>query len=359
MAFTLFEAVIWSLVIVLAIIIIILVFYLKILRRNIRVTEKRNKKYKKTIEELLIQFIYAEEEGVKFSKEQKDIIKKFRKGLVSKRKRKIITDTFLKLDQEVAGHMIEQMNMLYKEIGLLNFAIKKLRSKNWHIVAIGIKDLRQFKVRRVKKAIAKLINHEREEVRREAHLYFIELFGFEGLDFLHDLKVPLSEWDQILLLGEAENLENHEIVDVIEWLKSENDYVVLFVLNIVQVFNRLETKNFLLKLLYHKNEKVRLKTIETISHFEIYEAKKILKEKFNKLTVKEKIAFFNLLEKTATSDDGMFLLNHVTDEEFEIKHKSLQILKNVNLDLYSKLEKVSEDKEYNRIVKFLDYNYGI
>lgn len=358
MGFTFFEALIWALVIILSIIIIILVFYLKILRNNIRIVEKRNIKYKKNIEALLIEFLYSESKEGKFSSSQKKIIRKFKKGLNSKRKRKIISETFLQLDQQVSGQMVDQMNILYKEIGLLNYAIKKLKSKNWHIVAIGIKDLRQFKVRRVKNLVLKLINHRREEVRRETHLYFIELFGFEGLDFLDNLKAPLSEWDQILLLGEVENLENQELIEVEQWLKSENDYVIIFVLSIVQMFNRLETKESLLELLSHKNEEVRLKSLEVITRFEILEAKELLLNKYDELTIKEKIQFFIYLEKMGTSDDVMFLLDNVNNEEFEIQYRALQILKKVDTNFFNKLEKKSDDEEYNRIVEFLEVSYG-
>ena len=360
MEFTLFEAVIWAFIVVLSIFIVILVFYLKILRNNIRITVKKNEKYRHTIEGLLIEFLYSESEDGKYSSKQKKIIEKFKKGLISKRRRKIITETFLQLDQQVSGQMIKQMNNLYKEIGLISFAMNKLRSRKWHVVAIGIKDLRQFKIRRVKGAIAKLINHEREEVRREAQLYFLELFGYEGLDFLTDLKVPLSDWDQILFLGEVSNLENHEIEDVTRWLDSENDYVIIFVLQIVQMFNRLETKDYLLKLLNHDNQEVRLKCLEVITHFEISEAKEILLDKYDEITLKERIAFFEFLEKTATSEESVFLLNHVNDDNFEIKFKALQVLQKVNSEMYSKLEKKSEeDEEYNRIVEFLDVSYGV
>ena len=359
MKFPLIEAVIWSLIVVLLVIIFILVIYLKILRRNIRIVEKRNIKYRKTIEELLVEFLYTEtSEDEKFSESQQKIIQKFKKGLVSKRKRKIITQTFLQLDQQVSGQMIVVMNRLYKEIGLLNYALRKLRSRKWYIVGIGIKDLRQFKVRRAKHAVAKLVNHHREEVRREAHLYFLELFGYEGLQFLNDLEVPLSDWDQILLLGEVENLENHEITDVSHWLVSENDYVILFVLNIIKVFNRLETKEQLLNLLYHKNEEVRIKAIDTLTHFEVSEAKEILKNKYETLSTKEKIAFYHLFEKTASAEDDMFLVEHITEENFEIKYKALKILSEVNSNLYSKLEKDSDDESYNRIIQFIDYSYG-
>lgn len=359
MNFPLIEAVIWSLIVVLIFIIAILVLYLKILRRNIRIVERRNTQYRKMIEELLVEFLYAEpSEDNKFTENQQRIIKKFKKGLVSKRKRKIITETFLQLDQQVSGQMIVVMNRLYKEIGLLNFALRKLRSRKWYIVGIGIKDLRQFKVRRAKHAVAKLVNHHREEVRREAHLYFLELFGYEGLQFLNDLKVPLSDWDQVLLLGEVENLENHEIKDVSKWLTSKNDYVILFVLNIVKVFNRLETKNELLNLLQHKNEEVRIKTIEVLTHFEVVEAKEILKNNYEKLSIKEKIVFYQLFEKTATAEDDLFLVEQITENDFELKYKALKILSEVNINLYNKLEKESEDESYNKIIQFLDYSYG-
>lgn len=360
MEFTLVEAVIWAFIVVLSIIILILVFYLKILRSNIRITVRKNEKYRQTIESLLIEFLYAESEYGKYSRKQKKIIAKFKKGLISKRRRKIITDTFLQLDQQVSGQMIKQMNHLYKEIGLITFAMNKLRSRKWHVVAIGIKDLRQFKIRHVKGAISKLINHDREEVRREAQLYFLELFGYEGLDFLSELKVPLSDWDQVLFLGEVSNLENHQIEDVTRWLDSDNDYVIIFVLQIVQMFNRLETKNYLLKLLNHKNDVVRLKCLEVITHFEIVEAKQILLDKFENITLKEQIAFFEYLDKMATSEESFFLLNHVNDDNFEIKYKALQVLQKVNTEMYNKLEKKSEvDEEYNRIVEFLDVSYGV
>lgn len=362
MRIPLIESVIWTLVVILVIVIFILVIYLKVLRRNIRITVKRNIKYTNIVEQMLIEFLYSNEEGDGFSKNQKAIIKKFKKGLPSKRKRKIIIETFIKLGQEISGNMVFTMYNLYEEIGLLKFTVKKLRSKKWNIVALGIRDLRQFRVKRTQHLITKFVNHKREEVRREAHLYFLELFGYKGLSFLDNLKLPLSEWDQIQLLGEVQRIENNEILDgekVIEWLQSENDYVVIFVLRIVKFFNRLETKEILLNLINHSNIEIRLKVIEILTHFEIYEAKEIIKNKLQDLSIKEKIAFFKYLEKTATKEDSLLVLDYINHENFELKYKALAILKSIDENLYKKLEKTSEDESYNKIIQFLDYSYGI
>jgi hypothetical protein len=159
-------------------------------------------------------------------------------------------------------------------------------------------------------------------------------------------------------LGEIQKIENHLILDVIKWLKSDNDYVIVFILNIVKMFNRLETKEVLLTLLHHPNEKVRIKTIEVLTHFEVYESKYILKSKFEELTLSEKIASFNLLDKVASVEDSTFIVNYTTHQNFEIKHKSLSILKKIDKPFYDKLEKESEDEDYNRIINFLDYSYG-
>lgn len=353
------ESVIWAIVVILVVIIIILVIYLKILRNNIRITVRRNINYRKTVEENLIKFLYSEDEGILLSNEQRKLIKKFKRGVSSRRKRKIISDTFFVLSQEISGKMILTMHKLYEEIGLLKYTTKKLKSKKWNIIAIGIRDARRFNIERLKDVIVDFINHPREEVRRETHLYFLELFGYEGLSFLDDLKVPLSEWDQIQLLGEIQKIENHLILDVSKWLTSDNDYVIIFILNIVKMFNRLETKEILLTLLHHKNVNVRLKAIETLTHFEVAESKYILKSKFAELTLREKVASFDLLAKVASIEDSTFIINYTTDENFEIKHKSLSILKRVDKNLYDKLEKKSEDEDYNKIINFLDYSYGL
>lgn len=359
MQFPVLENVIWTLVVILVIIIIVLVIYLKILRNNIRIIELKKIKYTKEAEQLLIEFLYAEEDGVHLSKSQKKILKKFKKGVSSRRKRSIMTAVFFELRQEVSGKMVRTMQKLYDETGLLNYAIKKLRSKKWHIIALGIRDLRQFKVQKVEHLITKFINHKRDEVRREAHLYFLELFEFEGLNFLDDLKSPLSEWDQIQLLGEIQKFDDNQILDVSKWLKSENEYVVIFILTLVKIFNLLETKDIMLSLLEHPKIEVRLKAIETLAHFEVVEAKEILKKKFLELDIKEKLGFFNLLDKTATIKDSTFAMRFINDEFFEIRYNSLRILKRVDPNLYNRLEKTSEDENYNKIIHFLDYSYGV
>jgi hypothetical protein len=135
--------------------------------------------------------------------------------------------------------------------------------------------------------------------------------------------------------------------------------VVLFILSLVRIYNLLETKDILLALLEHTNIEIRLKTIRVLAYFEVVKAKEILKTKFLELSTPEKLAFLNLLEKTAVQQDATFVMRYMDDEIFEIKYKAIRILKNIDINLYNRLEKTSEDESYNRIIHFLDYSYGI
>ncbi len=59
------ESVIWTLVVLLFVVIIMLVVYLKILRKNIRVTRvEKSKEYTINIEQMLIEYLYLQEGSV-------------------------------------------------------------------------------------------------------------------------------------------------------------------------------------------------------------------------------------------------------------------------------------------------------
>ncbi|ARV07841.1 hypothetical protein BTO04_14545 [Polaribacter sp. SA4-10] len=353
------EYIIWIIVAVLAIAIAFLILFLKTLRDYNNLKESQRLAYRKKSEQLLINYIYSEKNGLDFSKNQLEIIRKFKKDVLNKQKRNIITAIFINLIQEVSGELILSMHDLYQEIGLFHYSEKKLKSKKWNVIALGIRDLRQFKVRKAEKIIDKFINHPRKEVRSEAHLYFIQVFELKGLEKLKALKLPLSEWDQIQLLNELKLFDSLKVPDISSWLRLENDYLVIFILNVIKILNRIDTTDELLNLLDHPNSTIRIKAIELLGLFEVIEAKIILKEKFNALSNKEKIAFLNLIQETATKEDVSFVINFVNHEMFEIKFKALKILKTLDQKEYNLLSNESKDITSNKIIHFLNSNYEL
>jgi hypothetical protein len=347
---------IWLTAVLLFVLLIGLIFYLKVLRAHLRKRELIVAKYEKNYELLLITYLYSESEGNELSSEQEAIIKKLKRGIIINFKRKVIVDSLLKLKNEISGEMADDILDLYARTKLKNYAISKLKNNKWDVVVRGVRELTLFEVKECENEIKKLVDHPKKEVRKEVQLYFIHLFNFEGLDFLNDLKTPLSEWDQIQLLEELQKFDNQQIPDIAPWLKSENDYVVIFALKLAKIYNQFGMKDLLLQLLEHKSEKLRLELMPVLSYLHITESKELLQQNFEDKSVDEQIAIFQLLEELGDSSDLDFIESNVNNENFEIKFKSLKLLKNINNDKFLELDLVSAEPTFLNLVNYVKNN---
>lgn len=322
--------IIWILTIVFFFILLSLVLFLKVVRFRLRKKEAFVKNQSEQYEIYIVDYLYACEDSKEVNSTQKKIVSQIKLSLITSINRKTFVNTLLKLKGEVSGNMIDIINQLYKKLELDTRALSKLKSSKWHIIAIGIRDLRRFKVLEAQNEVAKCINHSKMEVRRQAYLYFINLFGFKGLDFLDNLKSSISVWDRIGILDALQGIKSQETPDAGKWLNSKNDYVVLLALELVRVYNLRGTKEELLQLIQHKNSEIRLKTINVLNYLYITEAKELLINTYETLSVKEQIAVFKLLENMGAKEEEPFVLKYVTSNVFEIKVLALKILKQID-----------------------------
>lgn len=324
----------WWLSGIFLLIIAFVIFYVKNLRTQLRVKGDIEAKYQEDYEVCLVTYLYAGNEEETFSSEQLLIISELKESVADPFKRKIIISTLLKLRNEISGEMAESIDKLYVKLGLLRYSLAKLRNKKWDVIANGIRELTQFKIKAVHQIVMNNINHPTKEVRKEMQLYLVYLYAFKGLDFLNVLETPLSEWDQIQLLEILQLKNDSEIVDITPWLKSSNDSVVNFTLKLAKVYNQFEAKEELIKLLNHGSEDVRINTISALSHLNVLEAKNILKDSFNERSLEEQIAFLKMMENVHEHDDKVFLQEQMQHENFEIKSIAMEILKNINFEEY-------------------------
>ncbi|WP_291122914.1 hypothetical protein [Flavobacterium sp. UBA6046] len=334
----------------------LLIIYLKYLRSHLRYNERVEAIYQKKYESYLITYLYAGNEEEEISSEQQLIINELKNYITDPYKRKIVISTLLKLRNEISGEMAESIEKLYFQTGLITYALSKLRSKKWDVVAKGIRELTQFHVKKVHNVVMTNINHPKREVRKEMQLYLVNLFYFKGLEFLDVLQTPLSEWDQIQLLEVLQKFDDQQIPDIKPWLKSSNDSVVIFALKLAEIYNQFEAKDELIDLLDHKNEEIRVDVIYVLGHLNVTEAKKVLKSNFNERSKEEQIAFFKIMENIYESSDEPFLLEHIHHENFEIKLLALKILKVLNIDTFNITKNMSSEPEFIKIVKFIENN---
>jgi len=348
--------IIWMVSCVLFVTAVVLIIYLKVFRSHLRKNEKIVKTFQKKYEELLITYLYAGVEDEEISSEQQSIINKLKSEIKNEFKREIVITTLLKLRNEISGEMADAIQELYCQVGLLDYSLIKLRSSSWYIIAMGIRELTQFNIEKANKQVVKYANHSKSEVRKEVQLYLINLFHFKGLDFLDDLKVSLSEWDQIQLLEVLQRSKDQEICNIIPWLKSENDSVVIFALKLAEIYNLFETKEVLLELISHKSENVRINLMRVLNHLSIFEAKEGIKRNFNKRNKEEQIAFFQLLENLYDTNDEDFILKQIYNKNFEIKFEALKILKLFHNEQFNNLKLTPPESEFVKIAKFLQNN---
>lgn len=333
-----------------------LIFYLKYLRGHLRENEKIVAKYQNEYEQYLVTYLYTGNEEEEISSDQQLIINKLKKCIAEPFKRKIVISTLLKLKNEISGEMAESIQKLYFQTGLIDYTLPKLRSKKWYSLAKGIRELRQFQVKEAHDEVIIYINHPKREVRKEMQLYMVNLFYFEGLDFLNILETPLSEWDQIQLLEVLQRFDNQKIPDIKPWLKSSNDSVVVFALKLAKIYNQFEAKDELINMLEHKNKDIRIDVIFVLSHLIVLEAKEVLKNNFDMRSQEEQIAFFKMMENLYENSDEPFLLEHIHNKNFEIKLSALKILKVINSDKFNNIKLESLEPEFLRIVNFIENN---
>ncbi len=357
------------------ILIIGLTIYLKGIRRYQRKKHADILKFKSEYEVMLVEFLYADDhieneveknsfnewleqievepaiqdeldDTIKdLSPIQQSIISKLRKEALVKSKRKIIISILYKLMEEVSGEMSDSIKVLYIETGLIDYALKKINNTEWSIKAKSIGELSRFEVKEGHYEVVKCMDHSNKEVRKEAHLYMVNLFQFDGLYFLNELKTPLSEWDQIQILEILQRFDDQQICDIRPWLKSTNDTVVLFGLKLAQIYNQYEINDTLIELLSHKSKSIRVCVIEVLTHLYGLEAKDMLKANFNELSLEEQLSFFTMLEKLVIPSDEPFIEKHLFHKDFEIQLLALKILKSINEDKYKVLNNLPADQK--------------
>ena len=77
----------------------------------------------------------------------------------------------------------------------------------------------------------------------------------------------------------------------------------------------------------------------------------VLKTNFNTLSIEEQISFFGLLEKLVMPDDEPFIEEHLFHKNFEIQLLALNILKEINIDKYMGLSKLSKKEKSTAMIK--------
>lgn len=284
------------------------------------------------------------------------ISKNFYSILNNRVARQFAVDELIVCKKNFSGVVAENIIALYINLGLKDYSLKKLATKNkWHTRARGIQELYLMDQMDVLTTIYKNTNSHNEFVRMEAQTGVIHLTGFSGLRFLDVISYPLTEWQQLKLLEQLRLYPKKEDFSekIPGWLQSDNDTVVVFALKLSDVYQQFSVRKQVIDCLVHKNKEVRSQAIKTLVALADEETPATLLGYFNKESLNNQVFILEALPTIATENEYEFLLKLVDHENDTIKFKAAVVLAAVSDTGLAMLEKRAETQPepYYRIYR--------
>jgi hypothetical protein len=291
--------------------------------------ETRERRISRNVEPIIQEIIFSEYDGSEFKDSIKKINRIVNSTLYGKSNMAILNELILYYHRNLGGEAFNRLEMLYREIGLKQIALDTLKNGEWHIKAKAINDLSTMRMGETLYDILQFTDDENINVRYEAQYAAVKLGGKKAMSFLDDLDTPMSEWQQIRLLDQSLKFE-YELIDRVgTWLKSTNNSVVVFGLMIMRHLNQYHEKAELRRLLYHKDEKVQEKAIETARELAYVESLENMHEVYEltkKVRIKKQI--LRAMGELGGSKEVGFLRETISREkEYDLVFEAAKSLK--------------------------------
>ncbi|MES2374730.1 MAG: hypothetical protein V4557_19290 [Bacteroidota bacterium] len=232
---------------------------------------------------------------------------------------------------------------------------KLATQNQWHIRAKGIQELYLMDQADVLTTIYKNTNSKNEFVRMEAQTGVIHLTGFPGLRFLDVISYPLTEWQQLKLLEQLRLYPKKEDISekIPGWLQSKNETVVIFALKLADEYQQFSIRKQVIDCLVHPQKPVRRQAIKTLITLADESTPAILLGYFNKEIFSNQVFILEALRTIATENEYEFLLNLLDHENDTIKLKAAVVLAEISENGLAVLEKrgESQPEPYQRIYR--------
>jgi hypothetical protein len=237
----------------------------------------------------------------------KKILAKMGKIIEDPLARQYCIDELIRCKQNYSGEAAEKMVHLYKELGLKEVSLKKIKKgQPWYKKARGIQELYMMEQRDCYELIEQFTNSKDEFVRMEAQIAVVHLIGFKGLHFLDFVSYPITEWQQLKLLEQLKLFpEKSDLSQKIpDWLKSENYTVVIFGLRLTYEYQQLGLTESLKESLYHPSPEVRSQAVKAIIQLEDQFTPTILLNYFQDASRNDQILILDAMRLLATAEDS-------------------------------------------------------
>jgi hypothetical protein len=240
--------------------------------------------------------------------------------------RQFVIDQLISTKKNLTGQAAGNISRLYEQLYLKTDSLKKFYDKRWYRKAKGIYELYMMDQDNMQQEIAAYTNSENEFIRAEAQTALISFSGFDGLAFLDSLTYPLTDWQQLKILEQLKALNPEDMPGLATWIRSGNEYVVLFALRLAEIYYQLQVHDDIVKCLHHSNERIRQQAIISLARLANVSTAAVLTGHYENESPGNKRIILQQLSKIAGDEEIPFLDRELNNPDDLLKLESARVL---------------------------------
>jgi len=206
----------------------------------------------------------------------------------------IAVKEIVSLYKQTLGAKPENLKLLFDELELDRFVMRRIRFSRWFDRITYIDAVQCMLVYHAEDLITPYQYVSNPYVRNVAQVACINLSPGNAFSFLNVLEDPLPVWHQIIL-HKTMVRNSIPLPDFYEYLRSENNTVVLFALNMIRLFSQTGSEAEIIALVSHKDPIVRRNALRVIRDLKIFGAMEIIKQRFHNETLRNQVGMVHAL----------------------------------------------------------------
>lgn len=174
--------------------------------------------------------------------------------------------------------------------------------------------------------VEQLLHHRSSEIRIEAQAAYIILNKAHAFDFLDEVKEPIQNWHQLVLLDLITRLNPNELPQFSRWLSSKNSSVIELCLKLIVHFQQFEAVGHIIDLLNHPDTEIKCLSIKALGEFEAADAEQALLDCYAHESVEIQAEIIKALGRINSGKQLDFLMHAAALQQFEIAFEASKAL---------------------------------
>ena len=284
------------------------IFYLRIVKT---VRTHQTEKLKEILSNFITLYLFDE---IELSEEE---IENFNnRNIQTLQDRRVAIKVLLIFEENFKGVSNDKIKELFLKWNLSGVVEDDLKSGKWYKVARAIYVASELNLKRFHLTIEQFIDAERDELRQQAILYFIQLSKDDPLSFFARIQKPLTLWEQIYIEESLKANYSGEEPDFSKWLDHELISIKVFAIKMIGIFNQYENVSRLEAFLQDTEEDIRKETIKSLCNLGYPELLESLYRSFKDETPVIKSLILKTVRKIGSLEDLLRFERLIPEDDF-------------------------------------------